>query len=142
LRITLDRLAQGKLSTGHNEHGVQFVSFDRWHRCADDKMVQSYNDVHDPAKLAELWTTALRARGYADANSSIVGKYIWIGYRDDNGEYLDFAISATDGLSNRRAQLLAFMVTPAEPSSKEQCELIIDTLYTADPSRGEREFPL
>jgi hypothetical protein len=142
LRITLDRLAQGKLSTGHNEYGVQFVSFARWHRCTDDKIVQSYNDVHDPAKLAKLWASALRSRGYTGADGSVDGNYIWIGYRGEDGEYLDFAISATEGLANRRAQLLAFMVTPAEPSSKEQCELIIDTLYTVKPTRGEHDIPL
>lgn len=130
LWITLDRLAKNKLSSGHNEHGVQFVSFGDGHACTDDRMVRPYNDVHDPAKLAELGAMALRARGFI---VELLSDY----YPRDQMSYgvvITWTNTSVDvrfdewqnmTLPQFRSILARVMATPADESSREQCEKLI-----------------
>jgi hypothetical protein len=141
LRITLERLGAGKLSSGHNEYGVRFVSFGSGHMCTDDKMVHPYNNAHDPAKLAELMVMGLRARGldvacdWSDRHDFYVAwwpndpQYVdgtqWIHVRAKRyGRFNDMPISEWD-MATARAKLLAIMATSPNETSLGECERII-----------------
>jgi hypothetical protein len=91
-----------------------------------DKIAGLLFDVHDPAKLAQLMAMGLRARGIDAGPINHDGWEIWP-YKDKiivDTTYMEDAMFFF-ALPEFRALLARVMATPADESSREQCEKLI-----------------
>lgn len=108
------------------------------HQLRSEKQLRlsAYNDVHDPAKLAELGAMALRARGFSvvvvapDIQRWKAPNHLSIRWHNDEiGVYDDglmtCLIAESYTLAEFRALLARIMTTPPDASIREQCERLI-----------------
>ena len=131
------------VSALENPDGWQWID----HKCSG--LIAAYKDIDEPKTLAELMAMALRARGidaaverwqitqppsdiviwHDEQNIRIYGGRVWQVWR------------RSLSMAQACASILAIMRTPADESSKSQCEQIImdDNHNTTGPTRITHE---